>query len=180
MRIFTQQCFQRRLFPEKLIITLAPFLKEDGVKIIGLIAFSKTRWTTKRASLLAILLNYIYLIMLFEKSAALETVSDMKARLYGLCYQMKTFKFLFGLSLAIETLAVTDLLATKLQAKDLSAQSGKEMGLMAIKTLVGLKSEFERFWSQVLAKAQELKIGEPKLPRKKLQPSRFFEKKKRK
>ena len=63
-------------------------------------------------------------------------------------------------------MAVTDLLATQLQAKDLSAQSGKEMGLMAIKTLVGLKSEFERFWSQVLAKAQELKIGEPKLPRK--------------
>ena len=48
---------------------------------------------------------------------------------------------------------------------------------MAIKTLVGLKSEFERFWSKVLAKAQELKIGEPKLPRKKLKPSRFFEKK---
>ena len=79
--------------------------QEDGVNIIGLISFSKTRWTTKRASLLAILLNYIYLIMLFEKSAALETVSDMKARLYGLCYQMKTFEFLFGLSLAIETLA---------------------------------------------------------------------------
>ena len=79
--------------------------------------------------------------------------------------------------MAIETLAVTDLLATQLQAKDLSAQSGKEMGLMAIKTLVGLKSEFERFWSKVLAKAQELKIGEPKLPRKKLKPSRFFEKK---
>ena len=151
--------------------------QEDGVNIIGLISFSKTRWTTKRASLLAILLNYIYLIMLFEKSAAVETVSDMKACLYGLCYQMKTFEFLFGLLLAIETLAVTDLLATQLQAKDLSAQSGKEMGHMAINTLVGLKSEFERFWSQVLAKAQEIKIGELKLPRKKLKPSIFFEKK---
>ena len=53
---------------------------------------------------------------------------------------------------------------------------------MAIKTLVGLKSEFARFWSQVLAKAkaQELRIEEPKLPRKKLKPSRFFEKKRRK
>ena len=48
---------------------------------------------------------------------------------------------------------------------------------MAIKTLVGLKSEFERFWNQVLAKAQEIKIGELKLPRKKLKPSRSFEKK---
>ncbi len=51
------------------------------------------------------------------------------------------------------------------------------MGHMAITTLVGLKSEFERFWSQVLAKAKELGIEEPKLPRKKLKPSRFFEKK---
>jgi hypothetical protein len=39
---------------------------------------------------------------------------------------------------------------------------------MAIKTLDSLKSEFARFWSQVLAKAQELRIEEPKLPRKKL------------
>ena len=39
------------------------------------------------------------------------------------------------------------------------------MGHMAIKTLVGLKSEFARFWSQVLAKAQELRIEEPKLAR---------------
>ena len=49
---------------------------------------------------------------------------------------MKTFEFLLGLSLAIETLAVTDLLATQLQAKYLSAQSGKEMGHMAIKKLI--------------------------------------------
>ena len=32
------------------------------------------------------------------------------------------------------------------------------MGHMAIKFLVGLKSEFARFWGQVLAKAQELRI----------------------
>ena len=49
-----------------------------------------------------------------------------------------------------------------LQTKDLSAQSGKEMGHMAIETLVVLKSEFARFGSQVLAKAQELRIGEPR------------------
>ena len=84
---------------------------------------------------------------------------------------------MFGLSLAIETLAVTDLLATQLQAKDLSAQSGKELGHMAITTLIGLKLEFERFWTQVLAKAEEFGIEEPKLPRKKLKSSRFFEKK---
>ena len=45
-------------------------MQEDGVNIVNLTNFSKTRWTTKQASLLAILLNYIYIIMLFEKSAA--------------------------------------------------------------------------------------------------------------
>ena len=59
---------------------------------------------------------------------------------------------MFGLSLAIETLAVSDLLAAQLQSKDLSAQSGKELGHMTITTLYGLKLEFERFYSQVLAK----------------------------
>ena len=68
-------------------------------------------------------------------------------------------------SLAIETLAVTDLLAIQLQAKDLSAQSGKELGHMAITTLYGLTLEFERFWTRVLAKAEEFGIEEPKLPK---------------
>ena len=43
---------------------------------------------------------------------------------------------LYLVSLAIETLVVTDLIATQLQAKEISAQSGKEMGHMAIKLLL--------------------------------------------
>ena len=50
---------------------------------------------------------------------------------------------------------------------------------MANKTLIGLKTELARFWSQVLAKAQELRTEETKLPRKKPKQFRFFEKKER-
>ena len=43
--------------------------------------------------------------------------------------------------------------------------------LLFLVFLIGLKLEFERFWTQVLAKAEEFGIEEPKLPRKKLKPS---------
>ena len=70
-----------------------------------------------------------------------------------------------------------DRLSTVNEPRDASstAQSGKKMGHMAIKTLVGLKSEFARFWSQVFAKAQELRIEEPIiLPRKKTKTIQIF------
>ena len=49
---------------------------------------------------------------------------------------------------------------------------------MANKTLIGLKTELARFWSQVLAKAQELRTEETKLPRKNQNNSDFLRKKK--
>jgi len=48
---------------------------------------------------------------------------------------MKQYSFLFGLSLAIEVLSVTDILATQLQDKTLSAYDGKRLAEKCIITL---------------------------------------------
>ena len=97
----------------------------------------------------------------------------MKNRLYGLCYQMKMFEHFFGLCLAIETLAITDQLATQLQSVKLCAYDGKELAKNAIATLKVLKLEFEKFWANVTASADELGVGKPRLKRKAQPPLRF-------
>jgi hypothetical protein len=127
----------------------------------------------KKKSLARIRSNYANIIRLFQESADVETVGDMKARLYGLGYMMKKFDFYFGVSLAIQTLAQTDLLATQLQRKDLSAYEGKELAKKTIVALKALKLEFESFWNDTVAKAEKIDIEEPKLPRQARKPFRF-------
>ena len=112
---------------------------------------------------------------LFERSAPVETVSDMKCRLYGMLYQMEKFEFFFGLCLSVETLAVTDLLATQLQQKDLSAYEGKELAKKAIITLNALKLEFSKFWEETQEKAENCGVEKPELPRQSRRPARFRE-----
>ena len=121
---------------------------------MNLTNFSDTRWTTKKECLNRIVQGYSSVMSLFERSAPVETVSDMKCCLYGMLYQMEKFEFFFGLCLSVETLAVTDLLATQLQQKDLSAYEGKELAKKAIITLNALKLEFSKFWEETQEKAE--------------------------
>ena len=108
-----------------------------------------------------------FLLQLFEESG--ENVTDMKNHLYGLCYQMKMFEF-FGLCLAIETLAVTDQLAS--QSVKICAHEGKELAKNAIVTLKALKLEFEKFWTNVTV-LKKLCVGKSKLKRQAQPKLRF-------
>ena len=78
---------------------------------------------------------------------------------------MKMFEHFFGLCLAIETLSITDQLATQLQSVKLCAYEGKELAKSAIATLKVLKLEFENFWANVTASADELGVGKPLINR---------------
>ena len=86
---------------------------------------------------------------------------------------MKQFSFLFGLSLAIEILSITDLLATKLQEKTLSAYDGKKLAEKCIITLKAMTLEFDSVWDKIVTKANELEVENTKLPRKVVKPLRF-------
>ena len=121
----------------------------------------------------SIILNFVKLRILFEESAFTESKEEMKTRLYGLVYQMKQFSFLFGLSLAIEILSITDLLATQLQDKTLSAYDGKKLAEKCIITLKAMTLEFDSFWDKIVTKANELEVENTKLPRKVVKPLRF-------
>ena len=97
----------------------------------------------------------------------------MKIRLYGLHYQMEKFDFFFGLCLAIETLSISDLLATQLQERNLSAYEGKELAKRAIVTLNAMKHEFSKFWVETQEKAEKSGVEKPTLPRQAKKPARF-------
>ena len=147
--------------------------EEDNENSLNLKAFCETRWTVKKESLIRIVLNYSSIMTLFEMSAPEETVPDMKAHLYGFLYQMGKFEFFFGLSLAIETLAVSDLLATQLQERNLSAYEGKELAKKSISTLNVMKQEFSKFWTETTEKAKKLGVEKPSLPRPSNKPVRY-------
>ena len=149
-------------------------LKADLDTSPGVRTLCPTRWTTKFAALLAIILNYAALLELFRISFLEEKNSEMKARINGVRYQMLEFNFFYGLCLAKLILLHTDSLATSLQRKDLCASQGKEMYRITRRTLERIRAEdFDQFWEETLTKSQELEVNEPQLPRKKKMPAKF-------
>ena len=101
----------------------------------GVRTLCPTRWTTKFAALLAIILNYAAILELFRISFLEETNSEMKARINGVRFQMLEFNFFYGLCLAKLILLHTDSLATSLQRKDLCASQCTELLLVSLKEL---------------------------------------------
>lgn len=143
----------------------------------GILGLCITRWTVKWAALNAITSNYSALLELFEESFMEETVSDMKARINGVRYQMMEFDFFFGVNLAKLILLHTDNLARALQKPELCVSQAKELYKGVAATLEGIKfNDFEEFWKETFEKSKELEINQPKLPRKRKTPARYFPK----
>ena len=112
-------------------------------------------------------------MQVFEESLDTND-TNLKARLYGVLHQMKTFDFFFGLKLAYGILQHTDNLAKALQKSDLSASEGYHMAMSTIKTLEFLKSDenFSSFWNEVKEEAEKNDVEEPILGRKRSRPAK--------
>ena len=135
-------------------------------------------------ALLAILLNYLILMKVFQESLEDTTDTDLKARLTGVLFKMKTFDHYFGLKLAYKILEITDNLARALQKKDLTAAEGYHMAMSTVSTLEVLKTDenFESFWHEVNTdrlnfnthedNLEEYYIEEPVLPRQRFRPAK--------
>ena len=100
--------------------------EEIGDTNSSIAAFSNTRWTVRAKSIKSILDNYPLLIETFEEDIK-ESKSmplDMKSRILGIMSKMKKIQTYVGLKLAFHILRHTDILATQLQKRDLSAAQG--------------------------------------------------------
>ena len=139
----------------------------------GIRKLCPTRWTVKARAMYSILTNYLILMQVFEESLEDTNDTNLKARLTGVLFQMKTFDFFFGLKLAYGILQHTDNLAKALQKSDLSAAEGYHMAKATTSTLEFLKTDenFLSFWSEVKENGEKNDIEEPTLGRKRSRPA---------
>ena len=99
----------------------------------------------------------------------------MKARILGVASQMKTFSYLFGISLGDLILRHSDNLSRTLQKVGISAAQGQEVTAMTVQTLKSLRSDnnYKLFWKKVTHLAVKLEVSESALPRRRKVPKRL-------
>ena len=135
--------------------------QEAGNMNKGIKTLCHTRWTVKANAIKSILDNYSALIETFEKDVE-ESKSmpfEMKSSLEGMASKMEDFRTYFGMRLAHFTLRHTDILATQLQKKDLSAAQGYELVKMTVRILEAENTEekFRQFFDIVTEEAKNVK-----------------------
>ena len=140
---------------------------------VGIRHFCPTRWTIKHEALKGIIVNFKFLIQVFEESKV-EADSKLKIRLNGVLVAMKKFQFCYGIYLGYKLLKVTDNLAKSLQTKGLTAMEGQQMARNTITVLENLSTdeEFDIFWDEILKNED---IERPSVPRKRQRNARYFE-----
>ena len=89
--------------------------------------------------------------------------------------KIKKFRTFFGFKLAHFTLRHTDILATKLQKRDLNAAQGYQLAMMTVEILEAEYSEekIEQFYKSTVEAANEISyLEDPVLPRQRSRPIR--------
>ena len=96
----------------------------------------------------------------------------MRSRIIGVSTTMRSFKFFFGVVLGELILHHSDNLSRTLQASHISAAEGQMIPAMTVKTLQSMRNEedFKKFWSRTTARANELDVSDPILPRRRKVP----------
>lgn len=84
--------------------------------------------------------NYLALLSTWDEALGTAKDAEIKARLQGVQAQMKTFDFLFGVTLGEMLLQHTDNLKRTLQDKTFSAAGDWQVANMVIGTLQALRN----------------------------------------
>ena len=124
------------------------------------------RWTVRGACFEKIILNYKYLMQLWDICLKEPLSYEVKARIIGCQNQMSTFSFFFGICLGKRIFMITDNLSKTLQNKEMSAINSKKYAELTVKTLKNMRfeDEFKEFYKEVMSK--DLPIDKSKIGRK--------------
>ena len=118
------------------------------------------RWIVCAASLKSVSENYEVLFALWEESLESLLESDIKARVIGVQAQMRTFNFLYGVSLG---------------ARILAAAEGQQIAKLTLDVLKRMcqPEQFHLFYKRVLLDQECFGIPAPSLHRKRTAPCYF-------
>ena len=144
-------------------------------KFVGIRILCPTRWTVRADSLNSILENYSILLDFWQEAVDIVADSEMKARILGVSYSMKSFNFLFGICLGHFVLRFSDNLSRSLQSTHMSAVEGQHIANITLKQLKALRNDesFDKFWDKVQEKREQFSVGEAVLPRKRKVPKKL-------
>ena len=119
--------------------------------------------------------NYAALQALWDESLEFVKDAEMRSRIIGVSTTMRSFNFFFGVVLGELILRHSDHLSRTLQGSHISAAERQKIAAMTVKTLQSLRNDenFRLFWSKTIARAHELDVGDPVLPRRRKVPRRY-------
>ena len=118
----------------------------------GLRVLCPTRWTVRAASLRSILDNYGHLQDVWLQTLDGKVDSEMRTRIGGVQWQMKSFEMFFTMNLGALILGQTDNLSRALQATHLAAGNMSSLAEVVLNYLRSKRSEeeFNKFYDVVL------------------------------
>ena len=102
---------------------------------LGFRILCPTRWTVRNETFRSITENYIALLELWDTILQDKIDSEVRARVNGVCSQMNSFDYFFGVRLIHSILRHTDNLSKTLQHTMLSAAEGQELAKKTVITL---------------------------------------------
>jgi hypothetical protein len=135
-------------------------------------ALCPTRWTVRAASMRTLLKNYKLVQDVLQTVADAKDKSNCKANAY--LYQMETFKFYFGLSLAQLIFCATEQVSTTMQYTSNNLQEIMWSVETVLKYFERIRDDnnFKQFYEASLRDSESL-THEPNLPRSRRPPKRF-------
>ena len=137
-----------------------------------------TRWTVKAKSFESVLHNYTALLQtLHSITNGLDGVSNYEviSKASGIQSELETFDLFFGIMVGERFISLTDSLSLALQGKNVTATEAKKAAATTSLTIQRFRSdeEFSTFGDRAVAKAQELQLMEPHIPRSHRPPRRM-------
>ena len=157
---------RRHLFSEKLI-------QSDGAQC-GIKPLCPTRWTVRTEAIDAVIKQYA-LIMETMEDVNLTTHDEYGLKAGGILATLEKFDCLFGLKLGHLLFSAAESTSLVLQAKSTSFQDAL-VSVNATQSFYKCQRQdeaFDYFFESTVKLAQELNIGEPKLPRYRRPPQRL-------
>ena len=141
--------------------------------------FCPTRWTVRAKALQSISKNYkaILEMLLWCTEPKNTSDSDTRAKAGGIERKMNTFKFVYGMHLAMLVLNHSDNLSATLQDPKLCAADAQKAAELVVQTLSKLRDDehAQNFLLKVKREVTRLEIDEqePGLPRRKKAPRKL-------
>ena len=118
------------------------------------------------ASLQSVLDNYAVLPAVWDEAQTWKLDREIRAHIIGVATQIRSFDFLFGVSVGNLLLHHTDNLSKSLQQATLSAAEGQKLAKLTLEIFKSLRNEeqFDAFFTNIILLQKQFEVDEPALP----------------